>query len=525
MRILNVQQMREADRRTIEDLGIPSLVLMEHAGRQVVAAMDAAIDGLDDAQVVVLCGRGNNGGDGCVVARALHQRGIDVRVCLTAAAEDVRGDAQVNLAIVGRLGVPIVQVTTKQEWERHRREVLGCDVLVDALFGTGLTTPLAGLFETIITDVNASHLAVVSIDLPSGLSADEASPIGPAIDATLTVALGALKLPLVVPAGERHAGSLVVADIGIPRSIIDGLDGPRLDLIARDDIRDLVPVREPSSHKGNCGHVLVVAGSPGKTGAAHLAAMAALRSGAGLVTVATPASSQPIVAAMGAEYMTRASAESTGGCLASHALHDVPAGLYDVIAAGPGIGIGPDQRDLVLGLIDQSSVPLVLDADALNVLAEVPGRLVARDGRLIIITPHPGEMARLVGATTAEVQQKRIDVARTFATDHGVFVILKGHRTVIATPDGRIFINPTGNPGMATGGSGDVLTGMVAGWLAQLHDGEAACKLAVYLHGAAGDLAATDVGEFALIASDIIGHLGPAVRALSAPTGDDQRSE
>ena len=388
MRILNVNQMREADRRTIEDLGIPSLVLMEHAGRQVVAAMDAAIDGLDDAQVVVLCGRGNNGGDGCVVARALHQRGIDVRVCLTAAAEDVRGDAQVNLAIVGRLGVPIVQVTTKQEWERHRREVLGCDVLVDALFGTGLTTPLAGLFETIITDVNASHLVVVSIDLPSGLSADEASPIGPAIDATLTVALGALKLPLVVPAGERHAGSLVVADIGIPRSIIDGLDGPRPDLIARDDIRHLVPVREPSIHKGDrdtCWWCRIA----WQDRRLIWRPWPPLRSGAGLSPWPT--------------RLVAADCRRHGGQYRHAPRPSLPAAVSPPRAHGAGRALrrlrrtrtASDPISAIWWLDRRSSVRL--PTPMLNVLAEVPGSSRGSRRRPIIITPHPGEMAWLIG--------------------------------------------------------------------------------------------------------------------------------
>jgi len=519
MRVLTAAQMREADRRTIEDIGIPSLVLMENAGRQVVAALEAIHPDIFERQVAILCGRGNNGGDGFVVARTLLQRGVDVSVFLIGQVSDVRGDARVNLDILGRLGVTVVEIADGQAWELHLSEVRDCNLIVDAIFGTGFNAPVHGLIESVITDVNASGIAVVSIDLPSGLSADSADTVGEAIEAGTTVTLAAPKLPLVLPPAENKCGDIVIADIGIPADVIESLDGPRVDLLTRAGARELVAPRTADSHKGDYGHVLLVAGSNGKTGAAHLSAMGALRSGAGLVTVATPACCQPIIAAMAPEYMTVPLGELSDE-LNQHALN--PDGVdalldiaRDVVAIGPGLGQAPATRQFVKALVDRATMPLVIDADGLNAFADDPDRLAGREGRDVIITPHPGEMARLVGMSTDEVQASRLEIARNFALAHHVYVVLKGHRTLIATPDGQVFINPTGNAGMATGGAGDVLTGMIAAWLGQLLDAEAACKLAVYLHGMAGDLADADEGDVALVASDIVAHLGAAVQELT----------
>jgi len=523
MRVVNADQMREADRRTIEDIGIPSLVLMETAGRQVVAAMEAVFDDVPGSRVAVVAGLGNNGGDGFVVARVLWQLGVDVHVYLIGAANDVGGDARVNLDILGRLGIDVIEVLTDQDWELHGSEVLRSDIVVDAIFGTGLHTPLTGIYETIAQDLNAGDAPVVAVDLPSGLSADDCALIGPAVQATLTVTFGAPKLPLMMPPAEAVAGSVVVAEIGIPRTVIDELPGPRIERIMREDVRELVSDRPPDAHKGHFGHVLVVAGSRGKTGAAHLAAEAALRSGAGLVTVATPATCLPVVAALGSEYMTVPLDETPDGAAAATAIDRILETSHDVIAAGPGLGTGPEQASLVRALLGRATVPLILDADALTVLADDPSALQGSPERPVVITPHPGEMARLIGTSAADVQRHRLNVARDFATIHHVYVVLKGHRTLIATPDGTVFINPTGNPGMATGGSGDVLTGMLGGWLAQRQRVAGACMLAVYLHGAAGDLAAADVGEVAMTAGDIVAQLGDAVLELTAKERREQR--
>jgi NAD(P)H-hydrate epimerase len=320
----------------------------------------------------------------------------------------------------------------------------------------------------------------------------------------------------VLPPAETRAGDIVIADIGIPADVLESVHGPRVDLLTRASMRELITPRTPDSHKGDYGRVLVVAGSRGKTGAAHLAAVGALRSGAGLVTIATPAICLPILAAMAPEYMTEPLEEGDDGGLDPVSVDRVIEMARDVIAIGPGLGQAPATRQFIKQVVDRATMPLVVDADGLNAFVDDPDRLAGREGRDIIITPHPGEMARLIGMSTEEVQASRIEIARNFAVGQRAFVVLKGHRTLIATPDEKIFINPTGNPGMATGGTGDVLTGMVAAWLAQLLDAEAACKLAVYVHGMAGDLAEADEGEVSMTSTDLAGHIGDAILELTA---------
>ena len=517
MRILNASQMREADRQTIEDVGLASLVLMENAGRQVVSAIEAAYEDRLSGRVAVLCGKGNNGGDGFVIARTLAQRGVDVSVFLVAPVAQVKGDARVNLDILGRLGIGVMEVDDEQRWELHASEVQRCSLIVDAIVGTGLGSPLAGLLETVVADVNMMGIPIVSVDLPSGLSADTPHLIGQCVTAAMTVTLAAPKLSLILPPGEDHAGEVVIADIGIPYDVIDALEGPQIELLTPEQVRLIVQPRPADSHKGDYGRVTVVAGSRGKTGAAHLTGLGALRSGAGLVTIATPGCCVPIVASLAAEYMTAPLADTSAGEVAEAAVDTVLALRQDVIACGPGLGRSEPAAAFVRALVERAPVPLVLDADAILAFEGDPGRLVGRDERHIVITPHPGEMARLVGKTIEEVQADRIAIASEFAATHQVYVVLKGHRTVIASPSGAVAVNPTGNPGMATGGSGDVLTGMIAAWLAQLLDAEAACRLAVFLHGAASDLAAGHEGRVSMIAGDLINHIGPALEQLAAP--------
>jgi ADP-dependent NAD(P)H-hydrate dehydratase / NAD(P)H-hydrate epimerase len=516
MRVLNTRQMREADRRTIEEIGIPSIVLMENAGRQAVAAMEAAFEDLATSQVGVLCGRGNNGGDGFVLARTLIQRGVDVGVFLLGSVAEISGDARNNLEILGRIGLTVVEITSAQDWELHFTEISECDLVVDAILGTGFRGQLSGFLETVVADVNALGVPVVSIDLPTGLSADTPVIEGTAIEASMTITLGAPKIPLVFPPADSHGGDLVIADIGIPYPIFEELEGDYLELLTRERMREIVPSRTADSHKGDFGRVVVIAGSLGRTGAAHLSALGALRSGAGLVTIATPRSCLPIIAAMAPEYMTEGLDETASGTIDYSAIDRVLDLKADVIAVGPGLGQAPATSAFVHALVERAGVPLVLDADALNAFVGEPERLMGRDGVDVIITPHPGEMARLLNTSIESVQSDRLKHAREFAAGHKVHVVLKGHRTLIAGPDGRTFVNLTGNAGMATGGTGDLLTGMVAAWFAQLLDAEAACKLAVYLHGTAGDLAEADEGEVALIASDMAARLGDAVLELTA---------
>jgi ADP-dependent NAD(P)H-hydrate dehydratase / NAD(P)H-hydrate epimerase len=516
MRVLTAEQMREADRATIQDLGIPSLVLMENAGRQVVAAVEASFPQMPMWRVAVLAGRGNNGGDGFVIARTLLERVLEVSVFVIGPLADVRGEARHNLEVLGRMGVSVVEIGDEQDWELHFSDISTCDLIIDALFGTGIRGPLGGMYPTIIGDLNGSGIPVVSVDLPSGLSADSHLVEGDAIRAAVTVALAAPKICHVLPPAQRLCGELVIADIGIPEMVLERVEGPYVEVITRAMVRSVLEPRDPEAHKGDFGRVLIVAGSLGKSGAAHLVAMAALRSGAGLVTVATPRSVQPILAAMAPEYMTIGLPEDAEGHLVAEALERVLATPADVMAVGPGLGQTPGVQAFVHGLLERTGVPLVLDADALNAFAAEPERLVGRDGLDVIITPHPGEMARLTGLSIEQVQEDRLEVSRMFSSTHQVHVVLKGHRTLVASPEGSVALNLTGNPGMATGGTGDVLTGVIAGWFGQLLDAEGACKLGVYLHGHAGDLAEADEGEVALTASDVLHHLGDAVLEISA---------
>jgi NAD(P)H-hydrate epimerase len=508
--------MRDADRRTIEDVGIGAAVLMENAGRQVAAAMESALTDLPASRVAVLCGRGNNGGDGLVLARVLAERQVDVGVYLLGASDGLSGASAANLAAARQIGLDVVDIGDAEAWELHSTDVIGSDVIVDAIFGTGFRGQIDGLIETVVADVNGCGKPVIAIDIPSGLSGDSHLVPGPAIRATLTVTLAAPKPALVLPPAEHFAGNLVIADIGIPRAVINELDGPWVELLTKEATRAYIEGRASDSHKGDYGRVLVVAGSRGKTGAAFLSAMAALKSGAGLVTVATPTSCLPIVASLAPEYMTEPCEETSDGTIAFESLERLLGFEADVIAIGPGLGRHPSTAALVHGLVERSGVPLVLDADALHAFANEPDRLTARDGVDVVITPHPGEMARLCGLSIEDVQAQRIDIARDFATLRRVHVVLKGHRTIIATPESRTFINLTGNPGMATGGTGDVLTGMIAAWFGQLLDAEAAARLSVYLHGLAGDLAEADEGEVAMIATDVLARLGDAVLELTA---------
>lgn len=516
MRVLDRQQMQSADRVTI-DGGVRATSLMARAGREAAQAIRRRFGSRARGRVSIFAGRGHNGGDGFVVARELAERAASLRVYFLGRLDEITGDARV---FANELSphIPITPITDHDVWWHHRFEAFDAELLVDALFGTGLTRPLAGLAAAMVTDLNAASAPIVSIDLPSGLSADRTDLPGPAVRAAMTVTFAAPKLPLVVTPACECAGELVVADIGIARETIEDVPGPRVEFVEAAALSPLVHDRRADSHKGSYGHVLVVGGSRGKVGAPALAARAALRSGAGLVTVATPQSCWHTVASFTPEVMTEPLAETADGTVAEEALESVLGFGATIIAAGPGLGRSPSTTTFVRRLVARSRVPLVLDADALNALAGHPDLLRSRIAPDIVVTPHPGEMARLLGTTVAEVQRCRLDVARSFATTHQVYVVLKGHRTVIATPGGDAYINSTGNPGMASAGTGDVLTGVIAAWLASGQPAHDAARLGVFLHGSAGDLASATHGHIGLIAGDVIDQLGAAVRALAPST-------
>jgi ADP-dependent NAD(P)H-hydrate dehydratase / NAD(P)H-hydrate epimerase len=512
MKIVTGAEMQVLDRRTIIEAHVPSTVLMERAGEGIVRHLEEYYGPARGKTITILCGKGNNGGDGLVVARLLHRRRARIRVVLLTPITDLSREAAAMYRRFVRLAGNAAVIRFRSA-DQVRPFLDPSDILVDALLGTGLSSVVTGTYREAIELINSAGKPVIAVDIPSGLHADTGAVLGRAIRATLTVTLGLPKLGLYVDAGIEQAGAVRVADIGIPPAYVDAIESRTL-LLTPDHAFQSLPERPPSAHKGIFGHAGIVAGSVGKTGAAALAAQAALRIGAGLVTVATPSSVNDILEAKLLEVMTVPLPETKARTLARSGLDRVLAFIQarTAIAIGPGLSTHHETVELVQSLMKHLDRPSVLDADALNALA---GRasLLTECKTPPILTPHPGEMARLeVDATTQSVNTDRIGTARRFARERGVFVVLKGARTVIARPDGLVAICPTGNPGMATAGTGDVLTGMIVGLLAQkVPAWEAACA-ATYFHGAAGDMASQHLGQPGMLASDLIAQIPYALQ-------------
>lgn len=515
MRILTAEAMREVDRTAIEELGIPSLVLMENAAIGVVDAIGELYEDAESA--AIFCGPGNNGGDGLAIARHLAVRGYDVEVFLASGRRGMRGDAEVQLGICRRQGLSIRDVATEDDVVEALEQAREMDVIVDALFGIGLSSPLEGVLADLVEGLNDLPLPRVSVDLPSGLHGSRPDAPGPHIRADLTVTFAAPKLAHVLPPASEAVGELMVADLGIPPELVEGAEeeGGALHLLVGEELAGLLPGREAGTHKGDYGHALIVAGSPGKAGAAVLAARAAVRSGAGLVTVAVPEPILGVVDLGSVESMTLPLPAAGSGQIAGTAAGRVlqAAEGKAVLAMGPGLGQDEEAAEAIRTIALEVPLPLVLDADGINAFADRAGELADREYETVL-TPHPGELGRLLGISTAEVQADRIGAARRAAAETGAVVVLKGHRTLVATPEGELHVNPTGNPGMASGGTGDVLTGTIAGLLAQDLDALDAALLGVYLHGSAGDLVAAELGEVALAAGDLVKVLPLAIRQL-----------
>ena len=516
MKVVTASQMRELDRRATEEFGIPSLLLMENAGLQAVLEMERSFPRLRTSRVAIVCGRGNNGGDGFVVARHLFDRGTAVEIFLLAKRSDVKGDARTNLEIIRKMGVPISEIPTSQDLQATREVIGGADMVVDAILGTGTTGAAKGLFAEAIDLLNRSGRPIVALDIPSGLSSDEGGIPGPSINATLTITFGLPKRGLILFPAASQAGRVVTVDIGLPSQL---LSDPILDvsLLEPDDAAAALPPRDPNAHKGTYGHVLVLAGSPGKTGAAAMCALSALRIGAGLVTLALPESLNDIMEAKLTEVMTEPLPETRERTIALAALDKVLTLMEGkrVLAVGPGLSTHPETSELVRELLSATRVPLVVDADGINALGPKLETLPKATVPLIL-TPHPGELARLLSISREEVVQNRIPIAQKVATSFKVHLVLKGGRTLVVDPEGRVAINMTGNPGMASGGTGDVLTGLIAGLLAQGVNAGLAARAGVYLHGLAGDLAAEAVGQEAMLASDLMAQIPDAIRRLKA---------
>ncbi len=497
MKVLTAAQMREVDRRTIE-MGVPGIVLMENAGNRVVEFLAETFAPLASHRFVVLCGKGNNGGDGMVVARQLwtRLRPQSLWVVLAGAPEELKGDALANYRMLQVCGCPIAREIGP--------EMRSATIVLDALLGTGLKGPVTGPMLDWVREANGGFplAKIVAVDIPSGIESDNAATVGETAHADFTVTFTAPKVGQVLGPASARVGRLRVAPIGSPPALYEEDDSIFLSLAEPAWFGALFAPRLPWANKGSYGHVLVVAGSRGKTGAAAMSGMAALRAGAGLVTVASARSAVPVIAGHAPELMTEPLDETAAGSILDDGRLARLAEKKSVLAVGPGMGTEAETVELVRRLTRECPQPLVIDADGLNALG---GGAIESGGRLRVLTPHPGEMARLTGKTIEDIQADRVGAARGFAMEHKVVLVLKGHRTLIAFADGRVWINPTGTPALATGGTGDILTGTIAGFLAQFpDDADRAVAAAVYVHGLAGELGAAELGEKSLIATDLL---------------------
>ena len=518
--------MRNIDRVTSERFGVPSLTLMENAGS---AVAEFALDSYPHAKKFgIICGKGNNGGDGFVVARKLQQAGREVRLLLLADPAELHGDAATNFAKLQKNSTSRETAPEKSNssliifnaWgEPAFREMFSCDILIDAILGSGFRPPVGGLYAEAIAKINAASAPVIALDIPSGADADVMG------DQTGAVARADAIVTFTAPRPAHVFGNLttratVIAPIGSPPEAIES--SLNLQVTTPEEIAQLIGPRPRDSNKGMYGHVLVVGGSLGKTGAAVMAGFSALRTGTGLVTVASPRSTLGIISGYHPELMTEPLRETEAGSISKEALQDFNriAANKTVLAIGPGISRDPSTAEFVREVVTKSKIPIVLDADGLNAF-EGQANLLNGHGRTLVLTPHPGEMARLTGLNTAAIQRDRINVARSFAQDHQLILVLKGDRTIIANPDGEAWVNTTGNPGMATGGTGDILTGIVAGMIAQNSKSVFEAVLAaVYLHGLAGDIAEKSIGEHSLVATDLIRVLPEAFRRIRAQAAE-----
>jgi len=524
MEVLDTARMRQADRVAIEEMRIPGLVLMENAGRGVVEVMLDEIPRIGSRRVWVVAGPGNNGGDGFVVARHLSRHGVAARVLLVGRSiARLAGDARTMAAAWNGIGGETLEVADAKRW-RSVAEFLAGDVIVDALFGTGLSHPLDGLAAEVVEAIDragAGGATVVAVDLPSGLSASSSGIPGPSVRADLTVTFARPKIAHLMPPAEHLCGTVVVVDIGIPDAAIHR-SASDLHWVLLDEAALMLPERDPGDHKGHFGHVLVVAGSIGKAGAAALTGWGALRAGAGLVTIATPSPVRGEVAGFAPELMTEPLRASRSGELAKGAAARALslAEGCSVLAVGPGVGTGAAAE--IRAIVARSSCPVVLDADGVNAFA---GRLsaLARRRAPLVVTPHPGEAARLLGTSVADVQADRVAAARAIAGEADAIAVLKGYRTIVADPSGVAFINPTGNPGMATAGMGDALTGIIAGLIGQGLDPLDGAVLGTYLHGLAADLAVAEAEETeaTLTTSAVLDALASAFDALRTAAEED----
>ena len=513
MRITTAEEMRNLDRETIEVLGIPGIVLMENAARGVVSVIYSKVKG---NSAVIVCGKGNNGGDGLAVARNLYNLGYDVEVILTAEIKELKGDAKINAEVLSKLPVPIHVVKNESQLIEVYSLLKNADFIVDAIFGTGLQRPAEGFYKSLIEVINKSGKTVIAVDIPSGLSSDTGEIIGTHVTAEITVTFGFPKIAHIMPPACNYVGELYVVDISIPEDIPFIL-GPERYLLTLDEVAFTYPERDVMSHKYTFGHVAVIGGSAGKTGAPVMTAEAVLRTGAGLSTVIIPSSLNTIFETKLTEVMSIPVSDASKGHFGIEAIEPigriVEEGKFSAVVVGPGLGNEAETFEFAREFLRNCKKPMVIDADGINALADSPEILKAKT-QDIVITPHIGEFCRLTGFSKEEILRAPHEKASEFAKEYGVTVVLKSGRTVVATPDGKVYINVIGNPGMATAGSGDVLSGVIGALLGMGIEAEDAAKFGVFLHSLAGDLAAEKLTQEALKACDIIDFLPEAIKRV-----------
>ena len=512
-KIVTASEMQAIDRTAIEKFGIPGLILMENAGLAAASLLHENVPDLEEKKVLIVCGKGNNGGDGFVIARHLFNDDVQVDILLLGKRQQLKSDARVNADIAFKMGIPIHEVTDKN-LNAQSHLLRHCHIIVDALFGTGLTKPAGGLFEKVIKKINAAQKYVFAVDIPSGVDSDTGHLIGPHIKATVTAALVLLKRSHLLFPSAESMGEVQILDISIPHEAIEKQNIP-VAWMELGDIQSLIPERSANTHKGEYGHTLVLAGSRGKGGAAGLTGLAALRAGAGLVTLAVPESCQQALEFNPLETMTVALPETKSGCVSTQAIDTILESLKgkSALAIGPGLSMDKETVLLLETLLPLIKCPLVIDADGINALGKSE-KLIDQIRAETVLTPHPKEMSRLSGWSVQDILSQRIERASEYAQQHDVTLLLKGARTLVAFADGTVLVNPTGNPGMATAGSGDVLTGLIAGLISQGLSVPSATSAGAFIHGMAGDIYVESNHETPLIASDLLDKVPEAIKRI-----------
>jgi NAD(P)H-hydrate epimerase len=505
MKVVSAVAMQKAERLTMDNYRIPGQVLMETAGRACGEFVDAEYGPGKGKSAIIVSGKGNNGGDGYVVARCLLKKGWTVSVFVLAGKDSIGGDAEKNLSL---LDPSLVNFCLDSEGlSSHHADFHGADVIVDALFGIGLTKEISGVHAEAVQMINSLGKPVVAVDIPSGIDATTGKFLGVAVKADVTITFAFAKLGHVVYPGRAYTGRLETVDIGLPVAVADAIEF--IEYLDSVFVGTLLKPRNPCGHKGSYGHCLIIAGSTGKTGAAALSANTAVRAGSGLVTLAVPSSLNAILEVKTTEAMTLPCEDYGKGYLGEENLAGLlqAAAGKDAVALGPGISGSKETVALVQKFVKDCSAPMVIDADGLNAIAADVGILQGKKSAVLVLTPHPGEMSRLTGLSIDSIENDRIGAARDFAVRYGVYLVLKGAGTVIATPDGSVFINSSGNPGMASGGMGDILTGIITSLIGQGYPAREACQLGVFLHGHAADLVAWEKGEIGITATDVLEKL------------------